>query len=55
MQLPFDLRAAFILCDLEEMSGADAAATLDVRPGTLGRRLFEARRALRAAVGEVRA
>jgi RNA polymerase sigma-70 factor (ECF subfamily) len=54
-QLPFDLRAAFILCDLEEMSGADAAATLDVRPGTLGRRLFEARRALRAAVGEVRA
>jgi RNA polymerase sigma-70 factor (ECF subfamily) len=54
-QLPFDLRAAFVLCDLEEMSGADAAATLDVRPGTLGRRLFEARRALRSAVGEVRA
>jgi RNA polymerase sigma-70 factor (ECF subfamily) len=54
-QLRFDLRAAFILCDLEEMSGADAAATLNVRPGTLGRRLFEARRALRAAVGEVRA
>jgi len=54
-QLPFDLRAAFVLCDLEEMSGADAAATLDVRQGTLGRRLFEARRALRAAVGEARA
>ena len=53
-QLPFDLRAAFVLCDLEEMSGADAAATLDVRPGTLGRRLFEARRALRAAVEEAR-
>jgi RNA polymerase sigma-70 factor (ECF subfamily) len=52
-QLPFDLRAAFVLCDLEETSGADAAAALDVRPGTLGRRLFEARRALRAAVEEV--
>jgi len=38
-QLPFDLRAAFVLCDLEEMSGADAAAALDVRQGTLGRRL----------------
>jgi RNA polymerase sigma-70 factor, ECF subfamily len=49
-QLPYDLRAAFVLCDLEEMSGADAAAALDVRPGTLGRRLFEARRALRTAV-----
>jgi len=53
-QLPFNLRAAFVLCDLEEMSGADAAAALDVRRGTLGRRLFEARRALRAAVEEVR-
>jgi RNA polymerase sigma-70 factor (ECF subfamily) len=53
-QLPFDLRAAFVLCDLEEMSGADAAATLDVRQGTLGRRLFEARRALRVAVEEAR-
>jgi len=53
-QLPFDLRAAFVLCDLEEMSGADAAATLDVRQGTLGRRLFEARRALRTAVEEAR-
>jgi RNA polymerase sigma-70 factor, ECF subfamily len=53
-ELPFDLRSAFVLCDLEEMSGAEAAAALDVRPGTLGRRLFEARRALRAAVAEVR-
>jgi RNA polymerase sigma-70 factor (ECF subfamily) len=53
-QLPFHLRAAFVLCDLEEMSGADAAAALNVRQGTLGRRLFEARRALRAAVAEVR-
>ena len=49
-RLPFDLRAAFVLCDLEEMSGADAAAALDVAPGTLGRRLFEARQALRSAV-----
>jgi RNA polymerase sigma-70 factor (ECF subfamily) len=48
--LPHDLRAAFVLVDLEEERGVDAAAALGVPEGTLWRRLFHARRALRAAL-----
>lgn len=48
--LPQDLRAAYVLCDLEDIPGVDAARMLDVRAGTLWRRLHEARRALRAAI-----
>jgi RNA polymerase sigma-70 factor (ECF subfamily) len=48
--LPHDLRAAFILVDLEDQRGADAAAALGVPEGTLWRRLYLARRALRAAL-----
>jgi RNA polymerase sigma-70 factor (ECF subfamily) len=49
-ELPHDLRAAYLLCDVEELSGAEAAAALGVPAGTVGRRLHEARKALRAAV-----
>jgi RNA polymerase sigma-70 factor (ECF subfamily) len=49
-ELPHDLRAAYVLCDLEDLSGAEAARALDVREGTLWRRLHEARRALRDAI-----
>src|SRR5205814_1863806 len=49
-ELPHDLRAAFVLCDLEEVPGVEAARALGVRAGTLWRRLHEARRALRAAL-----
>jgi RNA polymerase sigma-70 factor (ECF subfamily) len=45
-----DLRAVYLLCDVEELRGIEAAAALGIRPGTLGRRLHEARKALRAAV-----
>ncbi len=45
--LPHDLRVAFVLCDLEETRGVDAARALSIREGTLYRRLHEARRALR--------
>jgi RNA polymerase sigma-70 factor (ECF subfamily) len=45
-------RAAFVLCDLEELSGKEAAAVAGTRPGTLGRRLFEARRELRRMLRE---
>jgi RNA polymerase sigma-70 factor (ECF subfamily) len=48
--LPYDLRAAFVLCDVEGVPGPQAARTLGLRPGTLGRRLHEARRALREAL-----
>lgn len=48
--LPHDLRAAYVLCDLEDVPGVEAARVLDVRAGTLWRRLHEARRALRDAI-----
>ncbi len=49
-QLPHDLRVAYVLCDLEEVSGVDAARMLDVRAGTLWRRLHDARKALRESI-----
>jgi RNA polymerase sigma-70 factor (ECF subfamily) len=48
--LPYDQRVAFVLCELEEVPGSEAARCLGVRAGTLGRRLHEARRALRALI-----
>jgi RNA polymerase sigma factor (sigma-70 family) len=50
MALTPEQRAAFVLCDLEGLKGVEAARVLDVRPGTLWRRLFDARRALRRAL-----
>lgn len=48
--LPRDLQLAFILCDLEQLPGAEVARILDVPEGTLWRRLHTARKAVRAAV-----
>ena len=48
--LPLDLRMAYVLCDLEDMPGVEAARVLGVRAGTLWRRLHEARRELRDAI-----
>jgi RNA polymerase sigma-70 factor, ECF subfamily len=48
--LPHDLRVAFVLCDLEDVSGVDAARALGLREGTLWRRLHDARRRLRALI-----
>jgi RNA polymerase sigma-70 factor (ECF subfamily) len=45
--LPHPLREAFVLCDIEEVPGTEAAQALGVREGTLWRRLHQARRALR--------
>jgi RNA polymerase sigma-70 factor (ECF subfamily) len=47
-----ELRAAFVLCDLEDMAGVEAARVLGVREGTLWWRLHEARKVLRAAIAE---
>lgn len=49
-ELPHDLRAVYVLCELEEVPGVEAARVLGVRAGTLWRRLHEARRALREAI-----
>lgn len=48
--LPHDLRAAFVLVDLEGARGVEAAAALGVPEGTLWRRLHHARAALRGAL-----
>lgn len=50
--LPEDLRAAFVLVDLEGERGTAAASALGIPEGTLWRRVFHARRSLRAALGE---
>ena len=44
--LPPDLREAFVLCTIEGIPGPEAARILDVRPGTLWRRLHDARKRL---------
>jgi RNA polymerase sigma-70 factor (ECF subfamily) len=51
-ELPHDLRAAYVLCELEDVPGVEAARVLGIRAGTLWRRLHEARRALRDAIDE---
>jgi RNA polymerase sigma-70 factor (ECF subfamily) len=51
-RLPHDLRVAFVMCDIEQVRPVDAARALGVREGTMGRRLYEARRAMREVFGE---
>ena len=47
-ELSYEQRVAFVLCDIEEMSGVEAARTLGIRKGTLWRRLHDARKSLRS-------
>ena len=49
--LPHDLRVAFVLCDVEEVPGVEAARALGVRQGTMWRRLHDARKRLRDMLG----
>ncbi len=48
--LPVNYREALLLCELEEMSYRDIAATIGIPIGTVMSRLSRARRALREAV-----
>jgi RNA polymerase sigma-70 factor (ECF subfamily) len=50
--LPYDLRAVYVMCAVEEVAGPEAALALGLREGTLYRRLHEARQALKAALEE---
>lgn len=47
-ELSYEQRVAFVLCDIEEISGVEAARTLGIRQGTLWRRLHDARKSLRS-------
>jgi RNA polymerase sigma-70 factor (ECF subfamily) len=49
--LPHDLRAALVIVDIEGERGVDAAAALGIPEGTLWRRVYYARQALRVALG----
>lgn len=49
--LPHDLREVFVLVDVEEWKGVEAAVALGVPEGTVWRRLHDARGRLRAALG----
>jgi RNA polymerase sigma-70 factor (ECF subfamily) len=49
-KLPKEQREIFVLCDLEEVRGVEAAKILQVPEGTIWRRLHEARKALRAVL-----
>ena len=50
--LPEHLRVVFVMCELEGVAGVDAARALDLREGTLYRRLHQARERLKAAIEE---
>jgi len=49
-ELPVDLQLAFVLCDLEEIRGADVAPMLGISRRVLWTRVEEARRRLRGAL-----
>lgn len=49
-ELPPNYREVLLLCDVEEMSYADIAQTLDIPIGTVMSRLSRARKAVREAV-----
>jgi len=51
-ELPHDLRVAYLMCEIEEIPGVEAARALGVRPGTVWRRLHHARRQLRDSIQE---
>ena len=51
-ELPHHLRVAFVLCDLEQISGVEAARALGIREGTMWRRLHQARKAIRESIDE---
>jgi RNA polymerase sigma-70 factor, ECF subfamily len=51
-ELPHDLREVFVLVDVEEWKGLEAAAAIGVPEGTVWRRLHDARARLRTALGE---
>jgi RNA polymerase sigma-70 factor (ECF subfamily) len=52
--LPDELRAAFVLCEIEQMTMSEVSELLAVPPGTVASRLRRAREHYDAAVGRLR-
>lgn len=53
-RIPEELRSVLIMCDLEELTMADVAASLAIAPGTVASRLRRARVLFHHIVDEVR-
>ena len=49
-RMPLELRAVFVLFELEQMTMAEIAVTLDLPPGTVASRLRRARESFQAAI-----
>jgi RNA polymerase sigma factor (sigma-70 family) len=45
-RLPHDLKVVYVMCEIEDVPGVEAAQALGVRPGTVWRRLHDARKRL---------
>ena len=52
-KLPDDQRAAFVLCEIDQLSAGEAAAIAGAHEATMRTRLFHARKKLRALLEEV--
>ena len=52
-KLPDDQRAAFVLCEIDQLSAGEAAAIAGAPEATMRTRLFHARKKLRALLEEV--
>lgn len=53
-RMPEELRSVLVMCDLEELTMADVAASLAIPPGTVASRLRRARASFHDIAGEVR-
>ncbi len=53
-ELPLPQRVAFVLCEVEDLTSAQAAVVADVPEATVRTRLFHARRRLRELLGRER-
>ncbi|CAN5802108.1 hypothetical protein BH11MYX2_BH11MYX2_08190 [soil metagenome] len=53
-ELELDLRAVFVLYELEELTMAEIASTLDLAPGTVASRLRRAREAFQTLAARMR-
>lgn len=49
-ELPHKQQVAFAMCDLEQLPGTEVARALGIPEGTLWRRVYQARKALRAVM-----
>jgi RNA polymerase sigma factor (sigma-70 family) len=49
-ELPYPQQVAFAMCDLEQLPGTEVARALGIPEGTLWRRVYQARKALRAVM-----